>query len=49
MMRPALTVCPHWLVPPPRAVTASPSSRASANAVTALSMLRGTTTPAGMI
>ena len=49
MMRPELTVWPHWLVPPPRAVTATPSSRASAMAVTAPSMVRGTTTPAGII
>ena len=49
IISPEFTVWPHWLVPPPRAVTARPSSRASASAVTAPSMLRGTTTPAGII
>ena len=47
--RPRLMVWPHCEVPPPRAVTGTPASRARASARTAASMLRGTTTPAGMI
>ena len=42
------TVCPHWLVPPPRASTGTPSARATAIAATTSSVLRGTTTPIGI-
>ena len=43
------TVCPHWLVPPPRANTGTPSSRAIASVAVTSSTLRGTTTPSGFI
>ena len=49
MTMPSLTVWPHCEVPPPRGVTIRPSSRAIASARSASSMVRGTTTPAGMI
>ena len=49
MTMPSLMVWPHCEVPPPRGVTIRPSSRAMANARSASSMLRGTTTPAGTI
>jgi hypothetical protein len=42
-------VCPHCEVPPPRGVTATPSSRAIASARAASSTERGATTPSGMI
>ena len=41
------TVCPHWLVPPPRGSTGMPSSRHSVIAACTSSMLRGTSTPYG--
>ena len=44
----ALTVWPHWLVPPPRASTETPASRAIAMAAAASSTRSGTTTPTGM-
>ena len=43
------TVWPHWLVPPPRARTGTPSSRAKAIAATTSSMVSGTITPTGSI
>ncbi len=46
---PSLTVWPHCEVPPPRGVTLAPSSRPIERARKASSMVRGTTTPAGMI
>ena len=49
MTTPLLTVCPHCEVPPPRGVTMWPASRAIASARKASSMVRGTTTPSGMI
>ena len=45
----APVVCPHWLVPPPRGSTGTPSSRAAAIAVAMSSSVFGTSTPAGMI
>ena len=42
-------VCPHCEVPPPRGVTATPSSRAIAIARSASSIVRGATTPIGTI
>jgi hypothetical protein len=45
----APTVCPHWLVPPPRGKTGTPVSRAMASAVTMSSAVSGTNTPTGMI
>ena len=44
-----LMVCPHCEVPPPRGITATPSSRAIAIARSASAIVRGTTTPTGMI
>jgi hypothetical protein len=49
MTMPSLTVWPHCEVPPPRGVTIKPWSRQIANASSASPVLRGTTTPAGMI
>ncbi len=46
---PELMVWPHCEVPPPRGVTVKPSSRARLSVRSASSMVRGTTTPAGMI
>jgi hypothetical protein len=43
------TVCPHCDVPPPRANTGTPSSRAIAIAAAASSRFCGTTTPMGSI
>ena len=43
------TVWPHWLVPPPRASTAMPASRAIASAACTSAMLRGMSTPIGSI
>ena len=43
-----LTVCPHWLVPPPRASTGTPASRQIASAAATSSMPRGTITPSGI-
>ena len=42
-----LTVCPHWLVPPPRGSTGTPCSRAIAIVAATSPMVRGTTTPTG--
>ena len=44
-----LTVCPACDEPPPRGSTVTPSSRASAIARSASSIVRGVTTPSGMI
>ncbi len=44
-----LTVCPHWLVPPPRGSTGTPCSRAMAIAAATSSIVRGTITPTGSI
>ena len=44
-----LMVCPHCDVPPPRGVIGTPSSRAIAIARLASSIVRGATTPTGMI
>ena len=44
-----LTVWPACDVPPPRGVTATPSARQIASARSASAMLRGATTPSGMI
>ena len=44
-----LTVCPACEVPPPRGSTLTPSSRAIAIARSASSIVRGATTPSGMI
>ena len=44
-----LTVWPHCEVPPPRGSTVTPSSRAMASARSASAMVRGTTTPSGII
>ena len=49
MISEELIVCPHCDVPPPRAVTLTPSSRASAIACSASFIERGVTTPSGMI
>ena len=46
---PVLTVWPHWEVPPPRAVMGIPASRAMSSVSLAAAIVRGTTTPAGMI
>ena len=46
--RPLFTVCPHCDVPPPRARTEMPSSRASVIAACTSSMVFGTTTPTGI-
>jgi len=46
--RPAPIVCPHWLVPPPRASTGTPSSFAMAMAMATSASLVGTNTPAGI-
>ncbi len=43
------TVWPHWLVPPPRASTGMPASRAIAMAAATSSTVRGTITPSGSI
>ena len=43
------TVCPHCEVPPPRGSTETPSSRAIAIARAASSIVRGVTTPSGII
>ncbi|MNN00213.1 hypothetical protein D3C81_1127980 [compost metagenome] len=43
------TVCPHWLVPAPRASTGTRWSRAMSSARSRSAWLRGTTTPIGMI
>jgi hypothetical protein len=43
------TVCPHWLVPPPRGSTGIPSSRQSASAASTSVIVRGTSTPIGSI
>jgi len=43
------TVCPACDEPPPRAVTGTVSARQIAMARSASSMVRGTTTPSGMI
>ena len=48
MTMPSLTVWPHCEVPPPRGVTVRPASRQIASARSASSMVRGTTTPAGI-
>ena len=42
-----LTVCPHWLVPPPRGSTETPCSRAMAMVACTSATVRGTTTPTG--
>ena len=44
-----LTVWPACEEPPPRAVTGTPSSRQIAIARSASSIVRGATTPSGMI
>ena len=44
-----LTVCPACEVPPPRGSTVTPSSRAKPIARLASSIVRGATTPSGMI
>jgi hypothetical protein len=44
-----LMVCPHCEVPPPRAVTLTPSSRAIESAYSTSLIERGATTPSGMI
>ncbi len=49
MISESLMVWPHCEVPPPRGVTLTPSARATASARSASAMLRGTTTPSGMI
>ncbi len=46
---PWFTVCPHCDVPPPRAVTGTPCSRAIAIVASTSVAVRGTTTPSGMI
>ena len=43
-----LTVCPHWLVPPPRGSTGTPPSRARASTACTSATVFGTTTPKGM-
>ena len=43
------TVCPHWLVPPPRASTGTPCSRATASVAARSPDVFGTTTPSGSI
>jgi hypothetical protein len=43
----SLIVCPAWLVPPPRAVTGNPSSRAMASAASMSATDFGRTTPIG--
>ena len=45
----SLTVWPACEVPPPRGVTGTPSARQSAMARSASAIVRGTTTPTGMI
>jgi hypothetical protein len=45
----SFTVCPDCEVPPPRGSTLTPSWRASASARSASAMLRGATTPSGVI
>ena len=45
----AFTVCPLCEVPPPRGSTETPSSRAIAIARAASSIVRGVTTPCGII
>ncbi len=45
---PLFTVCPDCEVPPPRAVRATPSSRATASVASTSAKLRGTTTRAGV-
>ena len=42
-----LTVCPHWLVPPPRGSTGTPASRATASTACTSATVFGTTTPSG--
>ena len=44
-----MTVCPACDVPPPRGSTLTPSSRAIAIARSASAIVRGTTTPSGII
>ncbi len=48
-MSPLFTVCPHCDVPPPRAVTGTPFSRAIAMTASTSTAVRGTTTPSGII
>jgi len=43
------TVCPHWLVPAPRASNGTFSLRATSSAMRRSSWSRGTTTPTGVI
>ena len=45
----SLTVWPACEVPPPRGVTGTPSARQIAIARSASSIVRGVTTPSGMI
>jgi hypothetical protein len=45
--RPAPTVWPHWLVPPPRGTTGTFRSRQMSSARRASSAVRGTNTPTG--
>ena len=47
--RARLTVCPHWLVPPPRGSTGTPASRAMAMAASTSAIVRGANTPTGSI
>ena len=47
MIRPSPTVCPACEVPPPRAVTGTPNSRASASAACTSASVLGTTTACG--
>ena len=44
-----LTAWPDCEVPPPRGSTLTPSSRASASARSASAIVRGATTPSGII
>ena len=48
-MSDSLTVWPACEVPPPRGVTGTPSARQIAIARSASSIVRGVTTPSGMI
>ncbi len=45
--RPAPTVCPHWLVPPPRGTTGTLRSRQMSRAIFTSSDERGMKTPTG--
>ncbi len=47
MTRPAPTVCPHWLVPPPRGTMGTFRSRQMSSAIFTSAALRGTNTPTG--